>query len=216
MLGSPRAERSRRDVLASDGAEGQDARMFSRKKDRVSVAIHLNARLRPLDRGERFEDPLDAHLRARIPGTSVVGGGTLVSAAGEPLSCDIEIAWAGSPEQAVSTLEPLLERLGTPRGSSVTVGAGSAVPLGRTEGLGIYLNGTDLPQEVYQQSDVNELIEQLLAALDDEGDLFSYWEGPTETALYLYGTSADAMRALVSPVLTTHALAERSRVSRLN
>ena len=108
--------------------------MLWRKKNRVSVVIHLNARLRPLDRGEHFEEPLDAHLRARVPGTAVVSGGTLVSAAGEPLSCDIEIEWAGPADQAVSTLEPLLERLGTPRGSSVTVGGGSAVPVGRTEG----------------------------------------------------------------------------------
>jgi hypothetical protein len=58
------------------------------------------------------------------------------------------------------------------------------VGFGITEGLAVYLNGTDLPDEVYVGGDVNELIAALLECLGAEGDMQSWWEGPRETALY--------------------------------
>jgi hypothetical protein len=88
--------------------------------------------------------------------------------------------------------------------------------VGVAEGIGIYLNGTDLPDEVYQTNDVNELVAQLDAALGDAGELYSYWEGPTETALYYYGPSAARMRELIAAVVGTHPLAQQSRITQLN
>jgi len=38
--------------------------------------ITLNARLRPLDRGVRYEIPLQEVLDARAPGSRVTGAGT--------------------------------------------------------------------------------------------------------------------------------------------
>jgi hypothetical protein len=86
---------------------------------------------------------------------------------------------------------------------------------GVNEGIGIYLNGTDLPDEVYQASDINELVARLDASLGDAGELYSHWRGPTETALYYYGPSAARMRELVAGVLATHPLAQLSRVEQL-
>jgi hypothetical protein len=40
----------------------------------------------------------------------------------------------------------------------------------------------------------------------------SWWRGATETALYLYGPSADAMRERIADVLATYPLAQRSRL----
>jgi hypothetical protein len=45
--------------------------------------------------------------------------------------------------------------------------------------------------------------------------MYSYWEGPTETALYLYGPSADAIEEKVAPVLASEPSAALTRVVRL-
>ena len=71
------------------------------------------------------------------------------------------------------------------------------VEINVTEGLAVYLNGTDLPDEVYATSDVNELIAGMHGSLGDEGRMQSYWQGPRETALYLYGSSAARMSDLI-------------------
>jgi hypothetical protein len=179
------------------------------------IDVRLNARLRPMDRGERFEDPLDELLRAQSPGGRVTGGGTMISAEGEPLWCDVEVEWAGDPGAGVELVAAALTRGGAPRGSQVTLDDAEPVPFGEFEGLGLYLNGTDLPAEVYATSDVNELISTLLEALGPDGDMYSYWEGPTETALYLYGPSAEVIEEKVAPVLASEPSAALTRVVRL-
>src|SRR3712207_7079947 len=54
----------------------------------------------------------------------------------------------------------------------------------------LFRSGTDLPDEVYAASDTNELVAAIAGALDDSGRMLSRWQGPTDTALYLYGPSA--------------------------
>ena len=42
--------------------------------------VRINARLQPVHRGDRYEDPLAFLLERSFPGSAVTGGGTLVSA----------------------------------------------------------------------------------------------------------------------------------------
>jgi hypothetical protein len=44
----------------------------------------------------------------------------------------------------------------------------------------------------------HELIDLLSDRLGSEGSVVSYWQGPTETALYLYGPSASRMSERIS------------------
>lgn len=190
--------------------------MFKRKRGRtVTIDVHLNARMRPMDRGDRFEDPLDELLQAQQPAGRVTGGGTMISAEAEPLWCDIEVEWSGEPDVGVDLIVSALTRAGAPQGSRLTVDDGDPISFGEFEGVGLYLNGTDLPDEVYASSDVNDLIGLLLEALGPDGDMYSYWEGPTETALYLYGPSAAVIEQRVAPVLAVEPSAALTRVVRL-
>ena len=176
------------------------------------VWITLNARLRPLDRGARYEDPLQEVLDASMPGSEVSGGGTLLSAEREPQVSDIDLDLEGDAREALGLVTAALEAAGAPKGSRVRLDEGDPVPFGVTEGLAIYLNGTDLPDEVYAGSDVNDLIAALRECLGAEGEMQSYWEGPRETALYLYGPSAARMEELAASVLARFPLARRCRV----
>jgi len=178
------------------------------------IYVTLNARLRPLDRGERFEDPLLELLEEKVKDIEVIGGGTLLDANREPANCDLDLSFTDDPARTLRLVIETLEKLGAPVGSSAQFSDEDAakVMFGSTEGVGVYLNGTDLPDEVYRTSDINELIERLADALGDAGEMFSYWEGPTETALYYYGASAAVMRERMAAVLASHPLAQRCRV----
>ncbi|MBM2618372.1 hypothetical protein JIG36_22685 [Actinoplanes sp. LDG1-06] len=178
----------------------------------MRLFITLNARLRPFDRGDRYEDPLDEALSAKFTGVEVTGGGTMLTAEREPAYCDIDLDVEGDPEEVLALAVATLEAAGAPKGSTAAVDEGEPVPFGVTEGVAIYLNGTDLPDEVYRTSDINELITALLESLAAEGDMQSYWQGPTETALYLYGPSAARIRDLTAGVLARFPLADRCRV----
>jgi len=176
------------------------------------VRITLNARLRPLDRGTRYESPLRAALDAGMPGSKVSGGGTLLSAEREPLFSDIDLDVEGDAREALGLVTAALEAAGAPKGSRVRLDEGGPVPFGVTEGLAVYLNGTGLPDEVYAAGDVSVLIAALLERLGAEGGMQSYWEGRRETALYLYGASAARMDELTAGVLARFPLAQRCRV----
>ena len=178
----------------------------------TSLAILLKARLRPHDRRDRYELPLLQVLDAQVPGSRITGGGTLLSRQREPQSCDFDVELAGDPQTGLALVIGALERLGAPKGSTARLGEGQVRSFGVTEGLGLYLNGTDLPDEVYATNDVNDLIQQLHQRLGDQGSMQSWWQGPRETALYLYGPSAARMRELVQDVVASHPLAQQSRL----
>ena len=68
---------------------------------------------------------------------------------------------------------------------------------GVTEGLALFLNGTDLPSAVYENSDINETLSGLSNAMAEKGELRGHWEGSRETALYFYGASFNDMKEAV-------------------
>jgi urease accessory protein len=73
---------------------------------------------------------------------------------------------------------------------------------------------TDLPDTVYQESDVNFVYEEFGRLVGSEGRVVSHWNGPRETALYLYGRSAAAMLAGSARVSTPTRSATRPGSSR--
>jgi hypothetical protein len=176
----------------------------------------LNARIMPLDRGERYEDPLIEVLAGNGYG-EVTGGGTGQSENGEIAYCGIDINLL-DVEKGVPFICDFLAECGAPKGSALEFernGEKMEVSFGSLEGLAIYLNGTDLPDEVYQNSDVNELYDEINRLLGDRGDIHGHWQGPTETALYLYGYSADEMKHLIANTLANYPLCQRARVERI-
>lgn len=181
--------------------------------DGLPVTAQLNHLLPPLDRGARYEDPLEQALAAHGLG-SLDGGGTLVQKSGEIEYIDIEVILTDGT-RGIPFLIETLEGLGAPRGSKLQVRVGEElreVPFGRTEGVAVYLNGTTLPDEVYATSDVNVVVDELNKSLAGQGEMQGYWQGPTETALYFYGRSADDMKARMADFLASYPLCSGARV----
>ena len=183
----------------------------------MNITLNLNARLQPMHRGD-LEDALDEVLEKLDIGF-VDGGGTLMSPSGEVKSCDIELALNDDSEETIAELEKILEALGIPTGSKLLwIGADDETierPVGSLEGMALYLNGTDLPDEVYESCDINYVAEQLESRMDGIGRLYSWWEGPENTALYFYGQSYEKMSAAIQDFIAEYPLCQKCAVERI-
>ncbi len=180
------------------------------------VTARLNDRARPMDRGDIYADPLHEVLKSRALG-AVTGGGSQLGQTGEIMFCDLEIEVNDTTDATLAVIAETLNGLGAPKGSRILVpDQGLEIPFGKNEGLAVYLNGTDLPMEVYQQSDVNFVWSEFERLLHPHGRIHSYWEGETETALYMYGPSFREMHARIAEFMTSYALCQRARVEQIS
>ncbi|HNR75499.1 MAG TPA: hypothetical protein PKM48_00080 [Parvularculaceae bacterium] len=194
-------------------------KLFTKPKSEAAgevMTARLNARVQPIDRGEYFEDPLDETLKKLSLG-AVTGGGTQL--ADEPAGIefvDLEIVAADAGETTLQAIIARLEQLGAPKGSKLIVeSTGAEHPFGAHEGMAIYLNGADLPKEIYVDCDVNHVIAELDRLMGERGKFKGYWEGSKETALYCYGPSFAEMRAAVEPLLAGYPLCRHARVEQI-
>lgn len=179
------------------------------------IVAQLNARLQPMHRGEFFEDSLNEYLKKHGIG-EVSGGGTLQSQSGEIEYCDIEIEVNNSREETVKTIIHHLELLGAPKGSKLKIEAENREqPFGVSEGMAVYLNGTDLPDPVYKECDSNFVFSEFDRLLSGGGRVLSYWSGPTETAFYLYGSSFEEMNAKISEFISSYPLCQQCRIEQI-
>ena len=155
------------------------------KRSSVETALiiaRLNDRAEPMDRGELYEDPLDEVLKKHGVGT-VTGGGTQLGKDNEIEFCDIEIEIRLPADECITLIKNTLEELGAPKGSKLILDESSEeLPFGSNEGLAVYLNGTDLPDEVYAECDFNFVYSEFNRLLESAGKVHSHWQGPTETA----------------------------------
>jgi hypothetical protein len=178
------------------------------------VIARLNARLQPIDRGLCFEDPLGERLKDQA-GVEVTGGGTQLDEGGVAF-CDIELRLADLGAERLAAVARELEAIGAPKGSKLIYGEdGAELAFGVAEGLGVFLNGVDLPGEVYAECDVNHVIAEANRLLGGRGRFMSCWQGERETGLFFYGPSFAEMRAAVAPLLAAYPLCRGARVAQI-
>jgi hypothetical protein len=167
--------------------------------------------IEPIDRGERYEDPLQASLET-VKAGSVTGGGSQLNELGGIEYADVEIELA-DPDKALSMVADTLEAAGAPQGSELIDASDGRVlrEFGRLQCLAIFLDGTSLPDEVYATFDFEAVVTTLGAAAGD-GSYRGFWQGPEETGLFFFGSDADAMFARVEPVLRSLPIGQNARV----
>ncbi len=178
------------------------------------IVAKLNARVQPRDRFDVYEEKLDAFLKEQALG-AVCGGGTQLDESGEVQYCDIEVSLSRTDDEALALLQEKLESLGAPKGSLLTVGDDRKIPFGLNEGLAVYHNGTDLPDNVYQECDINLVWDEFEKLIGPQGEIQGHWEGPTETALYLYGPSYETMLNQIRPFLDNYPLCANARCEKI-
>lgn len=170
--------------------------------------------IQPLARGERYDDPLQEALERAGVGEVSGGGSQIDQTLGVAWACvDIELA----DLDALDLVKRVLEEAGAPRGSELQYeveGEPRVMPFGVTEGLAIFLDGIGLSDAVYAKCSCDELADQLEVALshDPVGEIRGSWQGPEETALFVYGRDAEWMFSAVEPVLRAYPLCQNARV----
>lgn len=177
----------------------------------------VNARIwepvQPMDRIVRYEDPLDAALGRNHLG-EISGEGCQSSDEKEIEFVDIDLELANL-DSALDLVRQVLEDAGAPAGSELRFerdGEEVAVPFGQQEGVAIYLDGVSLPDEIYEQCDLDDLAEMIGDALLGSGEIRGAWAGTEETALYIYGPDAETTFSMLKPLLHSHPLCQNARV----
>jgi hypothetical protein len=192
---------------------GQSSPTPSQPSGETPVTAQLNHKLMPMDRSERYEDPLNEALVKQGYGATD-GGGTMMEKSKEIEYIDVEMNLTQTNKSIAFVIEKL-ESYGAPKGSKLIVREGGQtreIPFGKIEGVGVYLDGVNLPDEVYKTCDINLVIKEFDERLKGHGSVQSHWQGATETALYIYGDDAEKMKALIADYLATYPLCKGARV----
>src|SRR5437879_57403 len=85
----------------------------------TSLLIHLPGSIEPLERGDRFEDPLDRALQARGKLGRCTGGGTTFDVVAGITGCDIEVE-VKDLARALPVVRDALATANAPAGTTVT------------------------------------------------------------------------------------------------
>ena len=181
------------------------------------VVATLNDKVMPIDRGEIYEDPLDEFLQANGIG-EVTGGGTMQLKSGELEYCDVEIQLNSDEidESQIKVIIEKLEELGAPKGSKLRIEkTEQKIEFGKKEGLGIYLDGINLSDEVYKNSDSEALAIEIRRLAKIEDDTLRYWQGNTETALYFYGDSFEHIKNSIADFVSSNPECENCRIEQV-
>ena len=178
-----------------------------------ALTLQLNARLQPIDRDRIFADQINWLLEKLGCGT-VGDEGTMLAKSREVKYCDIEILLNDNSQENMDKLMFFLNRMPIPKGSLLKAD-GFELNIGTKEGLALYLNGSELSDEVYKNCDVDYLIDTIHTLLGDTGHMFSFWKGPKYTALYFYGTSFDEMKGKMEAFLSEYPLCQKCKVERI-
>lgn len=175
------------------------------------VLARLYEYIEPIDRGDRYEDPLQDALDKAGAGR-VTGGGSQLDELGGITFVDIEIELANL-DGALQVVVEALEAAGAPQGSELLLASDESVlrEFGTQQCLAVFLDGTSLPDDVYAELDFEAVVEEIGAAAG-EGSYRGFWQGPEETGLFLFGPDAEAMLARVEPVLRRIPIGQNARV----
>lgn len=177
------------------------------------VTVSLNARLAPADRAD-LEDAFTDVAQHRGVDARVIGGGTLLAENGEVKACDIEIQLVDATQ--IDFVRDTFTAMLAPIGSRLHIPDGDApIIFGAHQGLALYINGTDLPDETYEECNISHVVEECERLLGAQGRVNSHWQGPTETALYMYGRDFEQMVATIRPFLDQYPLCSKCRVERI-
>ena len=173
------------------------------------VLARLYEHVEPIDRGSRYEDPLNEVLESAGIGR-VTGGGSQLTEEGRIEFADIEIDLVDLND-ALNAAVQALERAGAPQGSEIHLDGSVLREFGAAQRVAVYLDGVGLPDEVYADLDFDELIAGIDAVAG--GDSYrGHWQGPEETGLFFSGPNAEELFARIEPHLLALPIGQNARV----
>jgi hypothetical protein len=175
------------------------------------VVITIWEHIEPIDRGERYEDPLDEALGEEAG--EVVGGGSLFTQETGIESVDIELELASL--DSLPLVKSVLEKQGVPKGSEIKYsldGQDIVEEFGFAECLAVFIDGVGLPDSVYQDNDIDVLANGIIEALGDDGEIRASFAGEQETSLLIVGIDAEELFKRLESILVENPLCQNARI----
>jgi hypothetical protein len=180
----------------------------------TTLTATINDKIMPEDRGDIYELPLGEYLKSKQYGT-VEGGGTKVQKSGEISYCVLDIVLSADTvsKEVIADIIAKLESFGAPKGSHITFEkTEEKIVFGKLEGLGLYLDGINLPEQVYRESDSNVVLKEINKLSESPQKIDRFWQGDTETAFYVYGESFEKMKDSISQFVATYPLCQGAKI----
>jgi hypothetical protein len=165
--------------------------------------------IEPIDRGDRYEDPLNERLESAGIGR-VTGGGSQLTESGRIEFADVEIELVDL-DAALQAAVEALERAGAPQGSEILLDGSVLREFGTAQSVAVYLDGVTLPAEVYADLDFDQLVAELDGAAG-VGNYRGFWQGPEETGLFFFGANAEELFERLHPALLALPIGQNARV----
>ena len=137
---------------------------------------------------------------------------------GELKYCDVEIKLKGTEidKNLINQIINKLEEFGAPKGSVLNIEkTKEKIYFGKLEGIGIYLDGISLPENVYAESDINFVISEVHRLINTEGKISRYWENDSSTALYFYGESFEKMKIDIKELIENYPLCKNCKIEQI-
>ena len=181
------------------------------------IVAELNDKIKPIDRGDVYEYPIDKFLKENKYG-ELCGGGTLLEKNGEISSCDIQMQlFTNNPdEELLDIIIKKLEELGAPAGSRLVLEKNNQkINFGKFQGLALYLDGLNLPDEVYQTADPFFLVSEIGRLANIQTNIIREWTGESETGFYFYGDSYQRIKDSIEDFINTYPLCKGARIVRI-
>ncbi len=180
------------------------------------LIIRLPLKIGPMDRGDYWEDPLAEKAEAASI-AELSGGGTMMDDDGAILFSEVELVVPDLSDERLNQIEQILVDLGAPKGTEFYSGDSETAlrSFGTTEVVGIGLDGSDLPDEVYEGFDVEDFVSAAEAALGDGVTFGGSTMGERYTFFYFHGPSADTIQEGLERFAKTQPICQGCQYERL-
>lgn len=180
-------------------------------EDNKILVFEINDRISPIDRYIAYTEPLEDFLKEKNCGT-VLNEGTFISDNGEISGCDIhiELKHIATSKQIISEITSLLEELGMPKGSTLTIRkTNERLAVGKMEGLGLYLNKD---YNSIHGLEIGKLAQDLHNNIGHTNLADRSWSSDKEDAVYFYNISFKDMEVKVKQYLAEYNLIGFERI----
>ncbi len=83
------------------------------------------------------------------------------------------------------------------------------------EGIAIYLDGKNLPKNVYKECDINFVITEIHRLIKTEYVVNRNWENENGIALYFYADSFKKMKTQINDLVKNYPLCKNCRIEQI-
>jgi hypothetical protein len=176
----------------------------------IFLTVRINDKCEPIDRGDMYEDPLNDALEEKKLG-EVTGGGSQLNDQYQVEYCELEVCITGDLDEAKKVIIETLENNGLPKGSKIILNDEETL-IGNHDVLALHFDNVNLPESVYEENNINNVLTEIEELLGDCGQRNSHTSSNEETVVYYGGVSFAIMKEKIEQYVASHPLCKNGKI----